>query len=66
MQYALKIRETNNNWWKIHESCLLAISNVKPILQDLAKTNSLEFNLNGLINQFVLACLHESSRFTIP
>ncbi len=65
MQVAQKLKsESNsqtNNWWKIQESCLLAVSTVKPILQELAATNSLELDLNTFVNQFVIACLHESS-----
>lgn len=35
MQLAQKLKETGNtNWWKIHESCLLAISSVKHVMQN--------------------------------
>ncbi len=62
MEYAQKLREVNDsNWWKIHEACLLAVSTMKPILQELSDANQLEFNLNAFVNQFVIACLHESS-----
>lgn len=62
MENAQKLRESNNlNWWKIHEACLLAISSLKPILQELSSTNMLQFDLNAFFNQFVVACLHESS-----
>lgn len=58
---AQKLRQSNNNnWWKIYESCLLAVSCMKPVFDDLIKMNKLEFNLNGFINEFVLSCLHES------
>jgi hypothetical protein len=63
MQFAFKLKESNDpNWWKIHESCLLAVSSVKPILQELSESNSLEVDLNAFINQVVIACLHESSK----
>lgn len=63
MENAQKLRNANNNnWWKIHEACLLAVSSIKPILQDLLDANLLEFNLNAFVNQFVIACLHESSK----
>lgn len=62
MELAQKLRAANNNsWWKIHEACLLAVSSIKTVLQDLQTANLLEFNLNAFVNQFVLACLHESS-----
>lgn len=62
MQYAQKLKETSDNtWWKLSESCLLAVSSVKPILSELAEGNQLETNLNEFINQFVIACLHESN-----
>ena len=55
MQLAVKLKEANNsNWWKIHEACLLAISVVKPILQELSSTSLLEHNLNTFVNQFVI------------
>ena len=55
MQLAQKLKEANNvNWWKIHESCLLAISSVKPILSELSASNSLEIDLNTFVNQFVI------------
>jgi importin-9 len=61
MQYGFKLKESNDaNWWKIHESCLLAVSSVKPILQELHESNMLEVDLNVFINQVVIACLHES------
>ncbi len=64
MEQAQKLREANDpNWWKIHEACLLAVSIMKPVLQELSDANQLEFNLNAFINQFVIACLHESSNF---
>ena len=58
MQYGFKLKESNDaNWWKIHESCLLAVSSVKPILQELHESNMLEVDLNVFINQVVIACL---------
>lgn len=55
MQLAQKLKEANSaNWWKIHEACLLAISVVKPTLQELSSTNLLEHNLNTFVNQFVI------------
>lgn len=62
MENAEKMRAANDvNWWKIHEACLLAVSAMKPVFQELLNANSLEFNLNVFVNQFVIACLHESS-----
>lgn len=65
MENAQKMRANNdNNWWKIHEACLLAVSAMKPVFQELLNANALEFNLNAFVNQFVIACLHESSKKT--
>ena len=62
MEYAQKLRASNNgNWWKIHEACLLSISSLKPILEELSAANLLDFDLNAFVNQFVVACLHESN-----
>ncbi len=64
MESAQKLRSSNDpNWWKINEACLMAISCVKHTLQELATSNELEFDLNAFFNQFVVACLHESSIF---
>ena len=64
MENAEKLRSANDvNWWKIHEACLLAVSAMKPVFQELLNANSLEFNLSVFVNQFVIACLHESSNF---
>ncbi len=61
MEYAQKLRASNNpNWWKIHEACLLSVASLKPILEELSAANKLEFDLNAFVNQFVVACLHES------
>lgn len=66
MEYAQKLRNNNdNNWWKVYESCLLAVSSIKVVLQDLLKANKLEFNLNAFVNEFVISCLHESSKFNL-
>lgn len=63
MENAQKLRANNdNNWWKIHEACLIAVSAMKPVFQELLANNALEFNLNAFVNQFVIACLHESSK----
>ncbi|RNA14456.1 importin-9 [Brachionus plicatilis] len=62
MEDAQKLRQNNdNNWWKIYESCLLAVSCMKPVFEELIKVNKLEFNLTGFINEFVISCLHESN-----
>ena len=62
MENAQKLREANNeNWWKLHEACLLILADIKPVLQELIDSNSIEFDLNSFFNQFVVASLHESS-----
>lgn len=64
MEDAQKLRQNNDiNWWKIYESCLLAVSCMKPFFEELIKINKLEFNLTGFINEFTISCLHESSKF---
>ena len=62
MEQAQKMRASNDqNWWKLYESCLLAVSCGKETLKELAANNLLEFDLNTFFNQFVVGCLHESS-----
>ena len=66
MEHAQKMRANNDpNWWKLNESCLLAVSCVKQTLQELSANNMLEFDLNSFFNQFVVGCLHESSKYFI-
>lgn len=62
IEYAHTLKQANNpTWWKIHESCLLAIAIVKQVIQDLSQANALDFDLNTFINQVVIASLCESS-----
>lgn len=62
MQEAQKLKESGNvNWWKIQEACLVAVSTIKPILQQLSQANLLQFDLTAFVNQFVVASLHESN-----
>ena len=61
MEYAQKLRAAHNpHWWKIHEACLLSVSSLKPMLEELSAADKLEFDLNAFVNQFVVACLHEA------
>ena len=63
MEQAQKMRASNDqNWWKLYESCLLAVSCGKDTLKELSANNMLEFDLNTFFNQFVVGCLHESSK----
>ena len=63
MEHAQKLRSTNDpSWWKVQESCLVAVANVREILIELNTAASLEFDLTGFVNQIVIACLHESSK----
>ena len=66
MEHAQKLRAANDpSWWKLHESCLVAVSNVKEILIELNTAGSLEFDLSGFVNQIVIGCLHESSNLAV-
>jgi hypothetical protein len=63
MENAQKLKEAKNeNWWKLHEACLLALADIKPVLQELIDSNSIDFDLNSFFNQFVVSSLHESSK----
>ncbi|GFR73520.1 importin-9 [Elysia marginata] len=67
----------NPHWWKIHESCMLALGSVKDMVIKSIKTGGLQFNLTGFLQTVVLQdmensaspflvgrCLWTSSRFT--
>ena len=63
IQCAQTLKHANNpNWWKLYESCLLAIGSVKDELQELcANINQTDFDLNAFLNQVVIASLYESN-----
>ncbi|ORX50392.1 ARM repeat-containing protein [Piromyces finnis] len=44
----------NPNWWKIHESCLLAIGRCSNIITDGVEQNQIQFDLGGLFNNVIL------------
>lgn len=67
----------NPHWWKIHESCMLALGSVKDMVIQSIKAGGLQFNLTGFLQTVVLQdmeysaspflvgrCLWTSSRFT--
>jgi len=44
----------NPNWWKIHETCLLAIGRCSSIITDGVEQNQIQFDLGGLFNHVIL------------
>ncbi|GFY70331.1 importin-9 [Trichonephila inaurata madagascariensis] len=51
-------KNTNPNWWKIHESCMLALGSVKDLILSGIKGNSLQFDMPGFIHSVVLEDLN--------
>jgi len=42
------------NWWKIHESCLLALGRCSTIITELVEQNQIQFDLGSLFNHVIL------------
>ncbi|ORX76197.1 ARM repeat-containing protein [Anaeromyces robustus] len=42
------------NWWKIHESCLLAIGRCSTIITEGVEQNQIQFDLGSLFNHVIL------------
>ncbi|GFO07409.1 importin-9 [Plakobranchus ocellatus] len=56
----------NPHWWKIHESCMLALGSVKDMVIQAIKTGNMQFNLVGFLQTVVLADMqHSASPFLI-
>ncbi|GFT94809.1 importin-9 [Nephila pilipes] len=51
-------KNTNPNWWKIHESCMLALGSIKDLIISGIKGNSLQFDMSGFIHSVVLEDLN--------
>ncbi|KAH9510177.1 Importin 9 [Bulinus truncatus] len=67
----------NQHWWKIHESCMLALGSVKEMIIKAIKSGTAQFHLTGFLQTVVLGdlnlsvspflvgrCLWTASRFT--
>ncbi|XP_059148600.1 importin-9-like [Physella acuta] len=67
----------NQHWWKLHESCMLALGSVKEMVLEAIKSGIAKFHLTGFLQSVVLGdmnssvspflvgrCLWTASRFT--
>ncbi|CAI9717889.1 importin-9-like isoform X1 [Octopus vulgaris] len=45
----------NPNWWKVHESCLLALGSVRNLFVDYLKKGKLQFDIKHFIESVILA-----------
>lgn len=45
------------NWWRVHESCLLAMGSVKDMIVEQITNSKLQFDLSGFLETVVLADL---------
>ncbi len=62
VECAQNLKESKNAyWWKLFESCLMAINSFKEVIEELSAKNALEFDLNAFINQVVISSLYETS-----
>ncbi|XP_033102932.1 importin-9-like [Anneissia japonica] len=48
----------NGYWWKIHESCLLALGSVKSLICDKVASGKLQFDMETFLTSVVLADLN--------
>ncbi|KAG8180187.1 hypothetical protein JTE90_017703 [Oedothorax gibbosus] len=51
-------KNTNPHWWKIHESCMLALGGVKDLVVTGIRENNLQFDLPGFFHSVVLEDLN--------
>ncbi|ESO88896.1 hypothetical protein LOTGIDRAFT_219052 [Lottia gigantea] len=67
----------NPNWWKLHESCMLAIGSVKSLVIQFIQENKIQFDIDSFLQSVVLGdlnlqvspfligrCLWTASRFS--
>ncbi|KAL3853056.1 hypothetical protein ACJMK2_016638 [Sinanodonta woodiana] len=67
----------NESWWKVHESCMLAMGSARDLLLDAIKAGKVQFNIQGFLETIVLSdmnltvspfligrCLWTASRYT--
>ncbi|XP_064607438.1 importin-9-like [Liolophura sinensis] len=50
----------SQNWWKLHESCMLAIGSVKSEIVHCLQDGKIQFDINGFLQSVVLADLSNS------
>ncbi|CAH1265152.1 IPO9 [Branchiostoma lanceolatum] len=46
------------HWWKLHESCMLALGSIKSLIIDMCNSGKIQFDLNGFLTSVVLADLN--------
>ncbi|GBL76601.1 Importin-9 [Araneus ventricosus] len=51
-------KNSNPNWWKIHESCMLALGSVKDLIICGIQGNHLQFDMQGFIHSVVVEDLN--------
>ncbi|XP_069141482.1 importin-9-like isoform X2 [Argopecten irradians] len=78
LQNAEAIKNSGNeNWWKLHESCMLAMGSVMSLVVDMVQSGKVQFDITGFLQSVVLAdmnysvssflvgrCLWTASRYT--
>ncbi|KAK6177118.1 hypothetical protein SNE40_015285 [Patella caerulea] len=48
----------NHNWWKLHESCMLAIGSVKSMIIQSIQESKVQFDIDSFLQSVVLADLN--------
>ncbi|XP_046853587.1 importin-9-like [Xenia sp. Carnegie-2017] len=48
-------------WWKVDESCMLAIGSVQPLISEKILNGELQFDVPGFLTEVVLVALNDSS-----
>ncbi|KAI8511530.1 Importin 9 [Branchiostoma belcheri] len=46
------------HWWKLHESCMLALGSIKSLIIDMCSSGKIQFDLNAFLTSVVLADLN--------
>ncbi|XP_071784308.1 importin-9-like [Asterias amurensis] len=47
------------NWWKVHESCMLALGSIKSLIIDRTASGKLTFDMNSFLTNIVLSDLNK-------
>ncbi|GIY31004.1 importin-9 [Caerostris extrusa] len=51
-------KNTNPNWWKIHEACMLAMGSIKDLIICGIQENNIQFDMSGFIHSIVVEDLN--------
>ncbi|KAH3881360.1 importin-9-like isoform X2 [Dreissena polymorpha] len=60
LQEAEAQKHHNHNWWKVHESCMLALGTTCSLLVDMVKSGKVQFDVSAFLQNVVLTDMNLS------